>query len=886
MNQRILRQLMGILVLTGLLFVFENCVQQPQVENGSFSSVRYTHTGLETSCNTCHASVRPTTLVGTHQFSHMSSTWGGTGDCISCHTTTLWSQGQFSHDPRPTTCQECHQNQRPTTLVGTPAFDHTLNGMGDCVACHNQTTTSFSSLADWAGGEGLPHDLIGVRAITLSVGKPTFSGTTMSSVATQSVTLALQMFHNSAQIPLGGIDTCVACHTGAASGNFTNGRFHTSLGALTVAMSQPTLCLDCHIGAKPVGFVGPVDSANRTPASAKMRHEATTWAKDFLGNWAPTTTAIVPAECSTCHTNPGGVWSGAQFHANMSPQPTSCIACHANSRPPGSFGSPLFNHYTRGGTQDCTVCHTVSTFASVGNWAGGQFPHTAITSCSECHNSQRPTTNTGWQQTVTSATTTMDFTKHGGTTDCYTCHSTTVTHNTMADWQGGNFSHSPAPTTCTNCHTYPVGPVGASNTNHLTQFGPDGNCIACHSNASAFATMANWQGATAGVPPAGLINGDMTKFSWTYWTVNPVNLTLSGNRVLGAVTVSGTKLPMQILHTSNQISNTLLTSCSTCHTSGTTAGSGTRFHTHITPQPTTNCKSCHSPGGVATGIIGPILGSTDTTPNMNHNALYASGQSIVTAQDCSKCHTNPGNKWNDGVFHANIGTNTLNNCTACHGVKMPRTDITAAETYTSSMSVTIPQHMDHLSTYVTQDCVTCHLQKGPANGNSKPWETSVSKFHSVVSSASITTCSECHTLDKPAATVFYASTTISKYAHSTNYQGDMDCFGCHTKKATSNYTDLTKIGVSWTGGMFTHRDQNNNKITSSGACATCHTSFTYNSTIPVWGTTVTCSNCHGSNPGTASYFKHHWVDPSRTGSKGSKNTARSACMQCHGTAPF
>src|SRR5205085_8142606 len=55
-------------------------------------------------------------------------------------------------------------------------------------------------------------------------------------------------------------------------------------------------------------------------------------------NGAPTTTPAVPQDCSLCHLSPPTslTWRTAQkFHASLSApaQPSSCLDCHANSRP-------------------------------------------------------------------------------------------------------------------------------------------------------------------------------------------------------------------------------------------------------------------------------------------------------------------------------------------------------------------------------------------------------------------------------------------------------------------------------------------------------------------------------------------------------------------------
>ena len=96
----------------------------------------------------------------------------------------------------------------------------------------------------------------------------------------------------------------------------------------------------------------PSQNPGRNPPSGEMKHDAVAWA-----NGVPGTTPIVPAECGLCHSSPGGgagrsiaTWSqngaidaGATpvlFHASLTAaalsQPTSCLDCHANSRPSGA----------------------------------------------------------------------------------------------------------------------------------------------------------------------------------------------------------------------------------------------------------------------------------------------------------------------------------------------------------------------------------------------------------------------------------------------------------------------------------------------------------------------------------------------------------------------
>lgn len=833
-----------LLLLAGIfslsVFFGQACgLSRPAVVNSTNTASSFSHAPTLTACASCHQSSRPLAAVGRHQFSHIDPAYGGTGDCIDCHTVknnwgVSWLGGQLAHDPQPSTCVSCHAGDRPTTLVGTPAFNHSLNGKGDCVSCHAANTIRYDAITDWAGGESMPTSLIGNRTISVTTGTPVFTGSSITAVNTSTKVLPLQMQHSTIQVPQVFLDTCTNCHAGAPTGNFNSGNLHDSLG--NNSQPQPTSCTECHGNTMPTGFVG-LNDIQRTPPSAPMRHEALAWSKNAAGVWTKTTTKIVTQDCATCHTSPGGTWASTNFHAKIGTAPSSCIDCHSNSRPVGAIGTPPFNHATNGGDGDCIACHTVTNFASRAGWANGNFSHTGVTQCASCHETQRPKNTTGWVTAGWSAATTrFDLTKHAVGTDCYTCHSTTTNHNSLADFAGGNFNHSPRPANCLSCHAYPVGPVGSPATDHAGFGGQD--CAGCHTTNSTFANLTGWAGTSS--TPSGLVNGDNSLFTWTYWTVNPIQIAKSGNIVTTATQQNGIKLPMQMLHSSPAVSN--VANCNACHTVGKLASSGTRFHTSIATQPTANCLTCHSPNGIPTGIVGPNSTDTAGVANMNHQAL--------SATECSTCHTNTGKRWSDGVFHSKVAAASLTKCVDCHYAKMPKTTVATSKVFTTSIGQTFPQHLAHTSSAITQDCLTCHAQRGPAAGNTAPWKTGVSKLHSVVAAAGIKTCNECHSADRPSATTFYPSATANKrYVHASNYRGDTDCFTCHTKKATSNYTDLTKIGTTWAGGLYNHQTAAGARLGSS-TCSNCHGGSGFydheNLGKTVWKTSMPCMTCHAT----------------------------------------
>src|SRR5581483_12510755 len=98
----------------------------------------------------------------------------------------------------------------------------------------------------------------------------------------------------------------------------------------------------------------------------------------------PTGTALVSAACETCHLPPahagdtgarnldGG--TPAAYHASLGAQPSSCVDCHANTRPKAvlsltSADDPAipsgvavhFDHNVPAASGDCVACHASHT---------------------------------------------------------------------------------------------------------------------------------------------------------------------------------------------------------------------------------------------------------------------------------------------------------------------------------------------------------------------------------------------------------------------------------------------------------------------------------------------------------------------------------------------
>lgn len=116
-----------IAVIAAVAFgVFASCEpKRPGTEQPANVRVKFDHGLVNASvCSGCHAKDRPANFLGQEH--------GGGADCKKCHALKNDSSGwlprlPFSHDPKPTSCLECHIKDRPPR-------PHPPEG--NCVTCH------------------------------------------------------------------------------------------------------------------------------------------------------------------------------------------------------------------------------------------------------------------------------------------------------------------------------------------------------------------------------------------------------------------------------------------------------------------------------------------------------------------------------------------------------------------------------------------------------------------------------------------------------------------------------------------------------------------------------------------------------------------------------
>jgi hypothetical protein len=660
--------------------------------------------------------------------------------------------------------------------------------------------------------------------------------------------------------------------------------------------AQPTTCVDCHATSAPTGFVGAV-AGSRTPASGEMKHDAVVWTAA-----APGTSPALTADCGVCHQSPGqnrSSWSigasgasPALMHPSLTAagaaQPSSCIDCHANSRPcpSGNCSLPItrstapslpanvqFDHQSPEALADCSRCHTTPASAQGTSWAGGIFHAAGSTNprtCLPCHGNERPTSTSGWLSTTYTKspfdyTTNASSISHGDGQDCASCHSGpgTGAWGGSQNWAGARFPHgagTAAATTCIACHTSQRPTTLVNSFDH--SLNGSGDCFGCHQATVAAGSYVNYVNPSTGALPGGdwqggqpypgttLASSGSESIAITVWQLQRSTAT----SLVTGMTSSVETLYNGIVHTSAAIDPRISpgsgampdnTQCWHCHTNtngSVTAFNGGKFHASLTsfaatpggvvtaiPQPSSRCADCHAqmlPVGIAENAGSDLVA-------MDHGAALAAtvtigGASVsrVAQIDCSVCHKSPGRTWADGRFHASIAPGSPKDCITCHYPLM--SDATRADV-TSGVAYA----MKHRSGQVTtQACETCHggaLAKATGtNPAATAWAPGA--WHASVA-AQPTACVDCHAVSEPAASA--------------------------PTKSNVSYV-LAMGGTASNGGQW----MNHGSVFVAGKdCAVCHATDA-KATGSAWstatafhakvGTVTTCNGCHGVTNGGGS----------------------------------
>jgi hypothetical protein len=457
--------------------------------------------GLSTACITCHSADFAKATDPDHKTSQFPMT------CDACHGSDTWFNAKFDHlkftgyaltgAHATLECTACHIGGK---FAGTPA---------DCFSCHTK---------DYNGTTAPNH---------VQAGIPTQCQVCHSTTAWVPATFD----HNNTSFPLTGAHVNVACAT-----------CHTDNFAGTL----PANCYGCHAKdynatATMAGIPNHVNAG--FSQTCTLCHTTTTWLNATFNHNAtafPLTGAHVNVPCTTCHTD--------NYAGTL---PTTCYGCHTQDyNNTATMGGSVPNHVSANFPQDCSLCHSTSTWLNATfNHNNTSFPltgaHTSIP-CATCHTDNYagtlPTTCYGchtkdYNNTATIGGGVPNHVSLGYPTDCTVCHTTTTwlnatfNHNNTpfplqgphvtvpctschingqfagtptdcyschkADYQGTtNPNHIAAgfPTTCTTCHTTWVttGWLGATF-NHtwfpMTHGGANGVCATCHTNPSNYSVF-------------------------------------------------------------------------------------------------------------------------------------------------------------------------------------------------------------------------------------------------------------------------------------------------------------------------------------------------------------------------------------------------------------
>ncbi|MBK7857761.1 MAG: hypothetical protein IPJ65_03855 [Archangiaceae bacterium] len=700
-----------------------------------------------TTCLPCHAAARPTSTTGWLSTTYSRSPFDyannhGAGlDCVTCHANPgtgqwgmgqNWASGNFTHGPgtlSATTCVSCHATQRPDLVLGVAAaktaltgFDHSLDGTGDCAACHQATVTAgryvdyFNASStlpggDWKNGVPYPGSTLAASStssITLSTLKLNRSGpNNLVTSATQTqATLYNAMLHVSAQLPaalnagptgMPDNSKCWHCHTstGTTVTQYSGGRFHASLtnyratpAAAVTPFPQPTQgCFDCHSTGVPANVVRKAGSN-----LAAMDHAARFAAPAVLGG--KTVSSAAEADCSVCHTQPGNAWSDGAYHSRIgTAQPAECVSCHwvllADAPKADLAQPPQFSMKHRSATlttQSCETCHAGALARATQQpqaaalWATGAL-HPSLTTqpaaCVDCHAASQP-------QVATQSSVTWSFTSGGGTAtnaamwmshssqfvagkDCVVCHASDARKSGSA-WNKADPFHAPSPgaTTCAHCHGLANGGGSVAGTNNNLPLGLTDSHTVTTASASTGVAGARDRISHQDANVAGrecVTCHQPTAGAWSTWSSAKFHPAF------------GASNPLVLNGTTGR--------CSNCHLNlKPGAGYAAQDHSTFTAAPLSqDCSSCHSATGTgsanapnwlgATGSPSTIAvgGFTISSPPAAAGTLQTGIMSLphpaMSAGACTACHqTSGGGKNATGYDHAS--PLIALKCNACH----------------------------------------------------------------------------------------------------------------------------------------------------------------------------------------------------------------------------
>lgn len=855
------------------------------------AGVKFDHSGATADCTTCHASTAawsggrfhlagtttPTSCLPCHEGQRPTSTTGWTGagwstspfdygvnalglghgaglDCVTCHAgpgtggawgrTETFTGGKFPHGAgtlAATTCQACHQAQRPDRLLGQAAaaaalqgFDHALNGTGDCLGCHEATVTAGRYVAlygpggalpggDWAGGTGYPGaTLVGSPSQVVTVATLTLqrasAGGPVTGLAAGKATLQSEMLHVSAAIPAAiapgpasapDAQSCWHCHTHDAGGavtSYAEGRFHASLdqfsaspGGPVTPLAQPTSgCSDCHAGMRPPALVERAASDLRP-----MDHAAALAPGSTVGGQS--VTHLDALDCGACHRATSGTWDDGALHAALGAAvPSDCVACHyplmadaTAADVTSTTSAASFQMVHRSGQvtiQACATCHTGALAAAQGGgaatavtWRPGSY-HASLPAqpgaCADCHAVSEPAAGHPTQGTVTyllaaggTPTNGGQWMNHGATAAA--ALDCAACHAADAKASGSTWSRSAA----FHAHAASPGSCGAC---HGLQNG-NGGVPGAGNNLPAGLTSSAMVSSAAGDPASGVPAGTHDQISHADVNVTGHDCAFCHTQAgpSTAPGVQGAEWAQARLHASFSNATPLVLDgaagrCSNCHLGvKPAAGMTAQDHSAFTAAAgTQDCSACHAWPGTGTPAAPNWLGATGT-PQFIAVGGFAIPQPPATAPTTQAGIAS--------LPHPTVSAGT--SCATCHA---------------GGAGGKHALGYDHASALAAANCGACHEAGSPLVGTA---------WNGAAAQATGAGDTRPFTLTSLVATRGGDSCTINL----PNHFFPVDCAECH---ATPAGTGATTSGAAYTAAWtFPHT---NSRMSNPSTCNLCH----------------------------------------------------------------
>ncbi len=415
----------------------------PATFDHSKTSFPLTGAHVNVACNLCHINGQfanaPTACYGCHAKDYAGTAnmagipnhanAGFSQDCTQCHTTSSWLNASFNHNATSFPLTGAHTSV-PCTTCHTDNYAGTLPT--NCYGCHVKDYDNTATIAGVPNHvtAGFPQDCTQCHTTTSWL-NATFN-------------------HNTTSFPLTGAHTSVPCAT-----------CHTDNYAGTL----PTNCYGCHVKdydntATITGVPNHVTAS--FPQDCTVCHSTSTWLNatfDHSTTSFPLTGAHTSVPCATCHTD--------NYAGTL---PTNCYGCHVKDyNSTATIGGSVPNHVSGNYPQDCTMCHTTST------WLNATFNH-----------NNTPFPLTGAHVSVACNLCHIGGVFAGTPTDCYSCHKADYTGTTNPNHAAAGF-----PTTCATCHT--TASWSGATFNHtwfnVNHGNANGVCATCHTNPNDYSVF-------------------------------------------------------------------------------------------------------------------------------------------------------------------------------------------------------------------------------------------------------------------------------------------------------------------------------------------------------------------------------------------------------------